>query len=240
MENKIDILRKGFQSYNISLTDKQIEQFDQYYNILIEWNGFMNLTGITQYEEVVTKHFIDSISLVNTVDIKEGLKIIDIGTGAGFPGIPIKIIFPKIEIVLLDSLNKRIRFLNEVINQLGLQSITAVHGRAEDYAQKNQHREQYDLCVSRAVANLSSLSEYCIPFTKVDGYFISYKSGEIEEELKLSENAIKKLGGKIEKVEKFNLPDSDISRSLIVIKKIKNTMKKFPRKSGLPTKEPLN
>lgn len=166
--------------------------------------------------------------------------LIDIGTGAGFPGIPLKIVFPHLRVTLLDSLNKRIKFLNCVIDELGLTDITALHGRAEDFAKKEEYREQYDLCVSRAVANLSTLSEYCIPYVKKNGLFISYKSGDIDEELKKSEKAITILGGKQEEAKKFNLPGSDIGRSLIKIRKIKNTPKKFPRKAGLPAKEPLH
>lgn len=224
---------------NISYTDKMIEQFNIYYKILIEWNKFMNLTGITEYQDVTVKHFIDSLSIVKIIDMKNIFSVIDVGTGAGFPGIPIKIIFPHMRVCLLDSLNKRVNFLNEVINKLNLDNITALHGRAEEIARKSEYREKYDLCVSRAVANLSSLSEYCLPFVKRDGCFISYKSGDIDEELIFSKHAINILGGKIENVIRFELSGTNIKRSLIRINKIKLTNKKYPRKAGIPTKEPL-
>ncbi len=232
LQNKADHLK-------ITLTEKQIKQFDEYYRILVEWNEFMNLTAITEYEEVLEKHFIDSLSIVKALDINSIKSVIDIGTGAGFPGIPLKIVFPHLKVTLLDSLNKRIKFLNEIIERLNLEDITAIHGRAEDFAKLKEYREQYDLCVSRAVANLSTLSEYCIPYIKKDGLFIPYKSGEIEDELNASKNAVKILGGEIQDVIKFQLPDTDIGRSFVKIKKIKSTGKKYPRKAGLPSKEPL-
>lgn len=224
---------------SLCLTDKQFEQFDQYYRILIEWNKVMNLTGITEYKEVCEKHFLDSLSIVKCSDLSEIHNIIDIGTGAGFPGIPIKIAFPDTHVVLLDSLNKRIRFLDEVIGKLNLKGIETIHGRAEDYAKQTKYREQFDLCVSRAVANLSTLSEYCLPYVKIDGYFIPYKSKDVDLEVEQSNKAISILGGTIEKIEKFQLQGTEIGRSLIKIKKIKSTAKKYPRKAGLPSKEPL-
>ena len=225
---------------SIELNEKQVEQFIKFYEILVEWNKVMNLTGITEYGEVVEKHFVDSLSLVKMIDINKCEKVIDIGTGAGFPGIPLKIAFPHLKITLLDSLNKRIKFLNTVINELGLEDIKTIHGRAEDFAKQEEYREKYDLCVSRAVANLSILSEYCLPYVSVDGMFIPYKSGEIDEELKNSQKAIQILGGKIENSIKFELPGTDIGRSFVKISKIKNTAKKYPRKAGLPSKEPLS
>ena len=225
---------------SIELNEKQVEQFIKFYEILVEWNKVMNLTGITEYGEVVEKHFVDSLSLVKMIDINKCEKVIDIGTGAGFPGIPLKIAFPHLKITLLDSLNKRIKFLNTVINELGLEDIKAIHGRAEDFAKQEEYREKYDLCVSRAVANLSTLSEYCLPYVSVEGMFIPYKSGEIDEELKNSQKAIQILGGKIENSIKFELPGTDIGRSFVKISKIKNTAKKYPRKAGLPSKEPLS
>lgn len=224
----------------VTLNDTQLKQFDQYYELLVEWNKVMNLTAITEYEEVVVKHFVDSLSLVKAIDIEKVHTVIDIGTGAGFPGIPLKIAFPHLKITLLDSLNKRINFLNEVIDKLGLEEISTIHGRAEDFARKLEYREQFDLCVSRAVANLSTLSEYCLPYVKVGGVFLPYKSGEIDQEVEEAATALKVLGGKMKKVEKFQLPDSDISRSFVVIAKTKNTGKKFPRKAGLPSKEPIH
>lgn len=223
----------------IALTEKMREQFDRYYELLVEWNKVMNLTGITDYEEVNEKHFLDSLAVVRVQDMDQISTVIDIGTGAGFPGIPLKIVYPHLKITLLDSLAKRIKFLNCVIQELSLEGIFALHGRAEDFAKKEEYREQYDLCVSRAVANLATLSEYCLPYVKRNGMFISYKSGEIEEELKNSEKAVKLLGGKIEKLEKFYLPESDIARSFVKIKKSGSTPGKFPRKAGLPAREPL-
>lgn len=234
-----NVLTEKVKELSIVLNDKQIQQFEQYYNILVEWNKVMNLTAITEYEEVVEKHFLDSLTIVNAIHVEKIETLIDVGTGAGFPGIPLKIAFPHLKVTLLDSLNKRIKFLNEVINLLELNDIKAINGRAEDYAKQAEYREQYDICVSRAVANLATLSEYCLPYVKVDGLFVPYKSGEIDEELKSSEKAVSILGGKVEEVVKFQLPGTDIGRSFVKIHKIKETKKKYPRKAGMPTKEPL-
>lgn len=231
-ENKLDIL-------GIHLTEKQKKQFATYYDLLIDWNKVMNLTGITEKEEVNEKHFVDSLSVVKAVEINSVENLIDIGTGAGFPGIPLKIAFPNIKITLLDSLNKRIKFLNTVIDTLKLDGITTIHGRAEDYAKMPEYREQYDICVSRAVANLSTLAEYCLPYVKTGGMFIPYKSGNIDDELQQSQNALHLLGGRIDNVIKFQLPDSEISRSFVNIKKERTTPKRYPRKAGQPAKEPL-
>ncbi len=233
------MLTKKVKELSIVLNDKQIQQFEQYYNILVEWNKVMNLTAITEYEEVVEKHFLDSLTIVDAINMEKIETLIDVGTGAGFPGIPLKIAFPHLKVTLLDSLNKRIKFLNEVIDLLELDDIKTIHGRAEDYAKQAEYREQYDICVSRAVANLATLSEYCLPYVKVDGLFVPYKSGEIDEELKSSEKAVSILGGKVEEVVKFQLPGTDIGRSFVKIHKIKETKKKYPRKAGMPTKEPL-
>ena len=229
---------------NIEISDDQINCFEKYYELLIEKNKVMNLTAITDKEDVIVKHFIDSIALIpylldKGININNKLKIIDIGTGAGFPGLPLKIMMPDVKLTLLDSLNKRVSFLNEVIDELKLKDIEALHGRAEDYASDNKYREKYDICVSRAVANLSTLSEYCIPFVKEDGFFISYKAGESEEEINNSKNAIKILGGKINKVEEFVLPGTDASRVFVFIRKLELTDKKYPRKAGVPAKKPL-
>lgn len=234
-----NVLTKKVKELSIVLNDKQIQQFEQYYNILVEWNKVMNLTAITEYEEVVEKHFLDSLTIVDAINMEKIETLIDVGTGAGFPGIPLKIAFPHLKVTLLDSLNKRIKFLNEVIDLLELDDIKAIHGRAEDYAKQAEYREQYDICVSRAVANLATLSEYCLPYVKVDGLFVPYKSGEIDEELKSSGKAVSILGGKVEEVVKFQLPGTDIGRSFVKIHKIKETKKKYPRKAGMPTKEPL-
>lgn len=224
----------------ITLTDEQEKQFDMFYELLVEWNKVMNLTGITEYEEVNEKHFVDSLSIVKAIDIHNVNTVIDIGTGAGFPGIPLKIAFPHLKVVLLDSLNKRIKFLNEVIEKLGLMDIITIHGRAEDFAKQAEYREQFDLCVSRAVANLSTLSEYCVPYIHNGGWFIPYKSGEIEEEVEQSKKAVHVLGGKIEELVKFQLPGTEIGRSFVKIRKVQNTAKKYPRKAGLPAKEPIS
>ena len=234
-----NVLTEKVKELSIVLNEKQIQQFEQYYNILVEWNKVMNLTAITEYEEVVEKHFLDSLTIVNAIHVEKIETLIDVGTGAGFPGIPLKIAFPHLKVTLLDSLNKRIKFLDEVIDLLELNDIKAIHGRAEDYAKQAEYREQYDICVSRAVANLATLSEYCLPYVKVDGLFVPYKSGEIDEELKSSEKAVSILGGKVEEVVKFQLPGTDIGRSFVKIHKIKETKKKYPRKAGMPTKEPL-
>lgn len=239
MDKNVDNLKNKLNQLSIEYSESQIEKLLKYYEMLIEKNKVMNLTAITEFDEVVEKHFIDSLSIVRVIDMEKVHSIIDIGTGAGFPGIPVKIMFPHIKVTLVDSLNKRVNFLNEVIENLELNDIEAYHGRAEDYGRDKKFREKYDVCVSRAVANLASLSEYCMPFVKPDGYFISYKSGDCEEEIDNSKNAIKILSGKIEKVEKFSLPDSEISRSFIKIKKIKNLSNKYPRKSGIPSRNPL-
>lgn len=270
----------NLNAIGISINDSQKEQFDKYYNLLVEWNGFMNLTGITEYDEVCLKHYVDSLvykypfslefndiissinknglnslykklgidmdtekikNIINSMSdfFNNSISIIDVGTGAGFPGLPIKITFPDNEVVLLDSLNKRIKFLNEVITQVGILNITAIHARAEEAARNKDYREKFDCCVSRAVANLSTLVEYDLPFVKKGGYFVAYKSGNIEEELLESNKAITLMGGKIRFIYKFMLPDSDIERSLVYIEKVKNTPNKFPRKAGLPSKEPI-
>ena len=226
---------------HISLEENQLNQFIRYYDLLVEWNSFMNLTAITEFDEVLKKHFIDSLSLVKVYDSRYNLPIsvIDIGTGGGFPGIPLKIAFPHLKGTLMDSLNKRVDFLKEVIEELGLSDINVIHGRAEDFAKPGQLREQYNLCVSRAVANLSVLSEYCLPYVKVGGKFISYKSEKIVEEMKDAEYAIQLLGGRIGEQVSFTLPDSDLFRNLFVVEKCDLTPDKYPRKAGMASKKPL-
>ena len=243
MNYDLTSFEKGLEQLSITLSGEQKQQFLTYYEYLVEKNKVMNLTAITEYEEVITKHFLDSLAVVKTSCFKPeklaGKRLIDIGTGAGFPGIPLKIAFPELDILLLDSLNKRINFLNEVTEMLGLTKINTVHGRAEDYAKQKGYRESFDFCVSRAVANLSTLSEYCIPFVKQGGCFISYKSGSVDQELIQAEKAVKILGGQREEVVRFSLADTDMDRSFVVIRKAKPTPKKYPRKAGLPSKEPL-
>lgn len=237
MEYQLEKFKHGLDELGIVLKDEQMQQFLTYYEMLVEKNKVMNLTAITEFDEVVEKHFLDSLSLVKAYDLTQPVRILDLGTGAGFPGIPLKIAFPELEIVLADSLNKRILFLDEVIAELGLQKITTVHARAEELARNKEYRELFDLVVSRAVANLASLSEYCVPFVKLGGKFISYKSGEIDEELVNAKHAIFLLGGKTEEVVKFDLYDQ--KRSFVLIKKEKGTPKTYPRKAGTPTKSPL-
>lgn len=238
-------LKQSFNNMGIDLTDNQADQFIQFYEMLIEKNKFMNLTAITDYNDVVIKHFVDSLScvLLDDIDIvnsfKSGCRVIDVGTGAGFPGIPLKIIYPEIRLTLLDSLNKRVLFLNDVCSSLGFTDINVIHSRAEDAAHDNHLRSTFDYSVSRAVANLSTLTEYCLPFVKKDGIFIAYKSEKADEEVKSASYAISLLGGTIESIKKFDLPDTDISRTLIAIKCNKNISNHYPRKAGTPSKDPL-
>lgn len=232
-------LRWQAKEIGIDLTDLQFHQFFTYYMMLIEKNKVMNLTAITDLQEVISKHFIDSLMIKNIVDMEKVETMADMGTGAGFPGIPLKIVFPHINITLMDSLNKRLNFLDEVIEKLNLIGIETLHGRAEDIGKNLLYRENYDLCVSRAVANLSTLSEYCLPVVKVGGKFVSYKSGDVAEELESAKKAISILGGDEPSVEYFTLPQTDNERSFVVIDKKNATPKKYPRKAGTPSKEPL-
>lgn len=246
--NDINKLNYYLKEFNIELNDKQLEQFQCYYELLIDWNEKINLTAITEFDDVLIKHFVDSISickaagnsLVDKLLKGDEVSIIDIGTGAGFPSIPLKIVFPNTNITMLDSLNKRIKFLNIVIDELGLNNIAAIHGRAEDFASPDKLREKFDICVSRAVANLTTLSEYCLPYVKKDGVFISYKSEVLENEIEPAKKPIYILGGEIEKKYEFYLPSTDFYRALCVIRKKNITPKKYPRKAGLPSKEPLS
>mgnify|MGYP001378596279 FL=1 len=233
-----ELFYRCLEEIDLELEKYQIEQFIDYYEIMIETNKHMNLTTITDLDEVIIKHFIDSL-VINKVIVPTDESIIDVGTGAGLPGIPIKIAFPDTGVVLLDSLKKRLKFLDQVILDCDLIDIETVHGRAEDIGRDPQYRESFDICVSRAVANLSTLSEYCIPFVKKGGLFIAYKSGNIDEELTNSKNAVNLLGGEIEDVKKLKLPKSDIDRSLVVIRKKKSTLKRYPRSAGKPSREPL-
>lgn len=221
----------------ILLEEKQINQFYTYMELLLEWNEKINLTAITKPEEIILKHFIDSMTIAKYID--KNVTLIDVGTGAGFPGIPLKIIREDVEITLLDSLNKRINFLNEVINQLGLTKIQTIHARVEELGQNKKYREKFDYATSRAVANLATLAEYLMPLVKLKGTCISMKGSNVEEEIQESKKSILVLGGEIEKIEKFQLPKSDIDRNMIVIHKIKPTPQKYPRKPGTPAKDPI-
>ncbi len=237
MNYNLEKFLKGLEELHIQLTEEQVQQFIKYYEMLVEKNKVMNLTAITEFDEVIEKHFLDSLSLIKVYDLKKDISVLDMGTGAGFPGIPLKIAFPELKVTLADSLNKRILFLQEVIDELHLEKIEAVHARAEELGKNKAYREMYDLVVSRAVANLSSLEEYCVPFVKIGGNFISYKSGEIEEEVANAKNATFLLGGKVKDVYKFDLYEQ--KRSFVIIEKVKGTPKTYPRKAGTPTKTPL-
>lgn len=241
---KLDSFKKDLDELNILLTENQLCQFMKYYELLIEWNQVMNLTAITDFDEVLKKHFIDSLSLIKVYSVNSminsknsSVSLLDVGTGAGFPGIPLKIAFPDLHVTLLDSLQKRVFFLQKVIEELMLHDVETVHGRAEDFAKPDLMRESFDFCVSRAVANLSTLSEYCLPYVKVGGYFISYKADDAEVEN--ADHAITILGGNLKEQNSFTLPFSDINRNLIVIEKCRPTPKKYPRKAGTASKKPL-
>lgn len=239
MSYNLDSFKKGLENLKISLSDQQISRFIQYYELLIEWNKVMNLTAITEFEDVIQKHFLDSLSIVKAVNLSSQ-SVIDVGTGAGFPGIPLKIAFPDLEIVLLDSLNKRVNFLNTVIETLQLEKIKALHGRAEDFAMDKRYREKFDLCVSRAVANMTTLSEYCLPFVRMNGKFVSYKADNIAAELTNAEKAVEILGGKLKQQIYFNLSDTEVPRNLLVFTKNRPSPEKYPRKAGLPGKSPIH
>lgn len=230
-------IKEYMNKINIEISDKQIEKFFDYMNLLLEWNEKINLTAITEPENIILKHFVDCATILKY--IKDEDKIIDIGTGAGFPGIPLKILNEKLDITLMDSLNKRINFLNEIINKLDLKNIVAIHARAEELARNKEYREKFDIATSRAVANLSTLSEYMLPFVRKDGMVISMKGSNIEEEVKNAKKAIKILGGEIEKIDNFNLANTNNIRNIITIKKVVKTPKEFPRKASKPSKEPI-
>lgn len=234
-----ELLINGIKELGIEITNRQVEQFLKYYEMLVETNKVMNLTSIVNLDEVIVKHFIDSLLVVKTIDMNKFNTMIDVGTGAGFPGIPLKIMFPNLKVVLLDSLNKRLKFLDSIIDELQLTDISTIHGRAEDIGKDIEYREKFDVCVSRAVANLSTLSEYCIPFISVGGEFISYKSEFSEEEKRGAEKAINLLGGSIKKSVIVELPYSEINRSFIFIDKKNKTPNKYPRKAGVPSKKPI-
>ena len=231
------LMREYGKEISIEFTEEQLNKFYKYMNFLLEWNKKINLTAITDQKEVILKHFIDSLTVLKY--IKKGQKLIDIGTGAGFPGIPIKILREDVEITLLDSLNKRIKFLDETIQLLKLKNIKTIHSRVEDLGKNKEYREKFDIVISRAVANLSTLSEYMIPLVKVEGKCICMKGSDVKEEIEKSKHAINLLGGEIERIDNFILPKSDNKRNIIIIEKINNTPNKYPRKAGIPAKEPI-
>ena len=233
------LLLETCQDMGIHLTQEQIKQFAQYQELLLQWNEKMNLTAIVEPKEIAIKHFADSLSIANVVPLQEGSRVIDVGTGAGFPGIPVKIGFPNVEMTLLDSLQKRIGFLEEVVENLGLTGVDCVHSRAEDGGKNPMYREQFDYCISRAVANLAVLSEYCLPFVAVGGLFLSLKGPDTENERLAAEKAITVLGGKIEKVYPITIPNSDLHHQLICIRKVEKTPSQYPRKAGKATKNPI-
>ena len=241
MEEFKKIFNEGIEEIGITLNDIQLGKFYMFYVELIETNKNLNLTAITDMKDVIYKHFIDSLSIIklNDLNLENNKKILDIGTGAGFPGIPLAIINEKSKFILNDSLNKRLKFIESLCEKLNISNVSTIHSRAEDLAFKQEYREQFDVVVSRAVANLATLSEYCIPFVKKGGVFVSYKSGNVDEELENAKNAVFKLGGNVEKIEKFKLEDDNLSRALVVIIKEKTTPKQYPRKAGIPTKTPL-
>lgn len=237
--DKIRLLEDSLKKLNISIDEDQKSKFSKYYSLLLEKNKVMNLTRITDEEEIIIKHFVDSLMIAKVAEMEKVESLIDVGTGAGFPGIPIKIMWPEIKVTLLDSLDKRVGFLQEVIEELDLEGAKAIHGRAEDFGQDDNYREKFDLCASRAVADLSVLSEYCIPFVKEQGEFISYKADGSEEEIHNAKNAIEVLGGCLERIATETIPGTDIKRQFAVIRKIEKTDSKYPRKAGKPSKKPL-
>lgn len=232
-----DLMIEYGKEIDIMFKEEQLKQFYQYMNLLIEWNEKINLTAIVEPKEIILKHFIDSLTIIKYIGKNQS--VIDIGTGAGFPGIPLKIVRKDLKITLLDSLNKRIHFLDEVIKELALENIDTVHARIEEYAKNKNYRETYNIATSRAVANLTTLSEYMLPMVRIKGMAICMKGSEISEEISKSKNSIKLLGGEISKIEEFALPKSDYKRNLILIEKARQTPSKYPRKPGMPSKEPL-
>lgn len=234
-----EILESGATAFGIELNEKQLGMFDAYTALLLEWNQKFNLTRITEPEEIAVKHYLDSLSMLKFVDVPAGSKLIDVGTGAGFPGIPLKIAVPGLKLTLADSVKKRLTFLEEVVQQLGLENVKILHGRAEDLGQVRAFREEYDFSVSRAVAKLRVLSELCMPFCHSRGRFVAYKGPDVDDEVKEASNAIRILGGKIEAVNKFVLPDSDLQRSLVIVGKIEQTPRAYPRQAGTPERTPL-
>lgn len=233
------ILNNITTQFHVMLSDEKLQQFEAYYNMLIEWNKVMNLTAITEKKDVILKHFADSLLIAKYKRPEKDAYVMDVGTGAGFPGIPLKIAFPEIRLTLMESLNKRVKFLSEVLIELGLENVEVIQGRAEDFGRDERYREQYDMVVSRAVANMSSLSEYCIPFVKPGGYFIPYKAVGLDEEMKTGKKAVRILGGQIENIFRTSIPDTDMERCFVFVRKVEKTPDGYPRKVGMATKKPL-
>lgn len=235
----IKTLEMGFEQLGLNYSEDIESKFIKYKELLLEWNKKINITRIQDEEEVYIKHYLDSIIILDNNNVSSKKKIIDVGTGGGFPGLPLKIVNNNYDLTLLDSLRKRTDFLKLVIDEIGLKDVDVIHGRAEDFGQDKKYREKYDLCVSRAVASLNILCELCLPFVKPNGYFIAYKSENIAEEIEKSKNAIEKLSGKIKEVKEIKIPNSDITRKLIIIEKVKKMSDIYPRKAGTPAKKPL-
>ncbi len=232
-------IRKALAELNMECTDKMLEQFEIYMDGVLEWNEKINLTAITDRDEFIEKHFIDSLMAVDSDEVRAAENVIDVGTGAGFPGIPLAIVFPEKQFVLMDSLNKRLKVIDDLCERAGITNVKTVHGRAEELARNKAHREKYILCIARAVANMQTLSEYCLPFIALGGYFLAYKGPDCEEELNAAKNAVKLLGGKFEDVRKAEISDFGLEHKIVYVKKIKETPAKYPRKAGTPSKEPL-
>ena len=230
-------LYKTFLNYDIELNSVQLDQFEKYYNLIVSYNKDVNLTAITEQTDVIFKHFLDSVLCVN--DLTQNAKLIDVGAGAGFPGVPLKIVRPDLNIVLLDGLNKRVVFLNEVIKQLGFKNITAVHGRCEDFSRKPEYREQFEYCVARAVAKLNTLAEYCLPFVKVYGYMIAYKSRNAQTEITEAQKALEVLGGKLTDIKITDITEIDAERDMLFIQKKFKTPLSYPRLQNKPKTNPL-
>lgn len=234
-----DILKRAAENEGLAFDEDKYNKFIKYMDILKSWNEKINLTAIVDNDGIIKKHFIDSIKIFRISEFKDARRVIDVGTGAGFPGIPIKIMMPEIEVVLLDSLSKRINFLNEVISELGLKGITAVHGRAEDFARLSDYRERFDASVSRAVANMAVLSELCIPFVKKGGYFVALKGPAVEEEIEEGSKAINVLGGQLKQTINVDIEGTDLNHNLVVVSKVRVTSKIYPRKAGTAAKKPI-
>lgn len=235
----METLTRAFDELNIRYDEKIICKFKNYMDLVLEWNEKINLTAIVEKDEFIKKHYIDSVLCYSFPEMQKASKVIDVGTGGGFPGIPLALLFPEKEFVLMDSLKKRLNIIDDLTNKLNISNVATVHGRAEDMGRSKEHREKYDICVSRAVANLSTLSEYCLPFIKKGGNFLAYKGSNAKEEIKLYYNAIDILGGKIIREERITLSGYDLDHNIIVISKDKNISAKYPRKTGTPSKEPL-